>query len=60
MIYCRDPQVMEALALDVTSLGEEGAQMITLVETASLEDDATQHNVHILTANQVGKFYFYE
>nr|XP_027224366.1 PR domain zinc finger protein 15-like isoform X1 [Penaeus vannamei] len=44
---------MEALALDVTSLGEEGAQMITLVETASLEDDATQHNVHILTANQL-------
>lgn len=38
---------MEGLTLDVTNLGEAGAQMITLVEATALE--SPQHNVHILT-----------
>lgn len=44
---------MEGLTLDVSSLGGEGAQMITLVDTTGLDDEATQPNVHILTAHQL-------
>ncbi|XP_050722158.1 zinc finger and SCAN domain-containing protein 2-like isoform X3 [Eriocheir sinensis] len=45
---------MEGLPLDVSPLGDEGAQMITLVETSALEEDGTQPpNVHILTAHQL-------
>ena len=46
---------MDGLPLDVSPLGDEGAQMITLVETSVLEEDGPQPpNVHILTAHQVG------
>ncbi|MPC74330.1 hypothetical protein E2C01_068687 [Portunus trituberculatus] len=45
---------MEGLPLDVSPLGDEGAQMITLVETSALEEEGHQPpNVHILTAHQV-------
>ncbi|KAK7079904.1 hypothetical protein SK128_000357 [Halocaridina rubra] len=42
---------MEGLTLDVTTLGDAGAQMITLVDASSLE--TSQHNVHILAAHQL-------
>ncbi|KAG0725747.1 hypothetical protein GWK47_037994 [Chionoecetes opilio] len=47
---------MEGLPLDVSSLGDEGAQMITLVETSALEEEEEETqppNVHILTAHHV-------
>ncbi|XP_063864937.1 uncharacterized protein LOC135103017 isoform X3 [Scylla paramamosain] len=45
---------MEGLPLDVSPLGDEGAQMITLVETSALEEEGHQPpNVHILTAHQL-------